>query len=124
MRETDTIAAIALGAIDTDFPVTTTIDVPSKVVYKSLMAALGTFALVLSMLPTLHQLRDAYIPLVGTSPKAASAKLCDDSAKVLGIGQYHFTVEIHVTNRPLFYVSISSSFCVFNLFHIVYYGSF
>ena len=107
MGVTDTVATIALGTIDADFPVTTTIDMPSKVVDVSLMAALGTLAPILAALPALHQLRDAEISLVGTSPKAASTKSRDDSAILLGMGQYHFTITIHVSNRPCFYVGIT-----------------
>ena len=114
---TDTVAAVALGAIGRNFPVTTTIDVPSKIVYKGLMAALGTLAPVLAALPALRQLRDADIPLVGTRPKAASAKSRDDSAELLGINQYHFAIAIHVANRPRFHVNISSSF------NVIYYCS-
>ena len=51
---TDTVATIALGTIETDFPVTTTIDVPSKVVDVSLMATLGTFEPEFSVLPALR----------------------------------------------------------------------
>ena len=51
---TDVVAAIALGAIDADFPVTTTIDVPSKVVYKGIVAALGTAVPEFSVLPALR----------------------------------------------------------------------
>lgn len=121
---TDAVAAIALGTIGIDFPVTTTIDVPSKVVYKGVVAALGAFVPEFSVLPALRQLRDADLLFVGTSPKAASTKSRDDSAKLFGMGQYHFTIAIHVTNCPRFYASTSSSFYVINLFHIVYYGSF
>ena len=121
---TDTVAAIALGTIDTDLPVTTTIDVPSKVVYNGLMATLGTFEPEFGLLPALHQLRDADITLVDTSPKATNAKSRDDLAKLLGISQYHFTIAIHVTNSPCFYASISSSFYVINFFHIVHCGKF
>lgn len=124
LRKTATVAAIAFGTIGTDFPVATTIDVPSKVVDVSLMAALGTLAPVLGALPALHQLRDADISLVGTSPKATSTKSRDDSAILLGMGQYHFMITIHVTNRPRFNVNISSSFYIFNLFHIVHCGKF
>jgi len=102
LRKTATVAAIALGTIGTDFPVTTTIDVPSKVVYKGLMAALGAFKPEFSVLPALHQLRDAHLLFVGTSPKATSTKPRDDSAILLGMGQYHFTITIHITNRPHF----------------------
>ena len=114
---TDAVAAVALGAIGTNFPVTTPIDVPSKIVDKGLMAALETFTLVLAALPALRQLRDADITLVGTRPKAASAKSRDDSAKLLGIRQYHFAIAIHVANRPRFHVNISSSF------NVIYYCS-
>ena len=121
---TDTVATIALGTIEIDFPVTTTIDVPSKVVDVSLMAALGTLAPVLGVLPALHQLRDDDISLVGTSPKATSTKSRDDSAILLEMGQYHFTITIHVSNLPRFNVNISNSFYVINLFHIVHCGKF
>jgi hypothetical protein len=120
---TDVVAAIALGAIDADFPVTTPIDVSSKVVYKGLLTTLGTFVPEFGVLPALRQLRDADIPLVGTRPKAASAKSRDDSAELLGISQYHFAIAIHVSNRPRFHVNISSSFNVIYLVHIVYYCS-
>ena len=121
---TATVAAIAFGTIGTEFPVTTTIDVPSKVVYKGLMAALGAFKPEFSVLPALRQLRDADLLFVGTSPMATSTKSRDDSAILLGMGQYHFTITIHVTNRPRFNVNISSSFYVINLFHIVHCGKF
>ena len=121
---TATVAAIAFGTIGTEFPVTTTIDVPSKVVYKGLMTTRRTFEPEFGVLPALHQLRDADISLVGTSPKATSTKSRDDSAILLGMGQYHFTITIHVTNRPRFNVNISSSFYVINLFHIVHCGKF
>jgi hypothetical protein len=124
LRVTDTVATIALGTIGTDFPVATTIDVPSKIVDKGLMTALGTFTPVLGVLPALRQLRDADISLVGTSPKAASTKSRDDSVKLLGMSQNHFTIAIHVTNRPRIRDNFSSSFYVINLFHIVRYGSF
>lgn len=124
LRKTATVSAIALRTIEIDFPVTTTIDVPSKVVDESLMATLGALTPVLGALPALRQLRDADISLVGTSPKATSTKSRDDSAKLLGMGQYHFTITIHVTNRPRFNVNISSSFYVINLFHIVHNSSF
>ena len=100
MRKTATVAAIAFGTIGTDFPVATTIDVPSKEVDVCLMATLETFEPEFSLLPALHQLRDADLSLVGTSPKATSAKSRDDSAILLGMGQYHFTITIHITNSP------------------------
>ena len=102
MEITDTVATIALGTIGADFPVTATIDVPSKVVYNGLMATLGTLAPVLAALPALRQLRDADISLVGTSPKATSTKSRDDSDILLGMSQYHFTITIHVSNSPHF----------------------
>lgn len=107
MGVTDTVATIALGTIETDYPVTTTIDVPSKVVYKGLMAVLGAFKPEFSVLPALRQLRDADISLVGTSPKATSTKSRDDSDILLGMSQYHFTITIHVSNSPCFYVGIT-----------------
>ncbi len=102
LRKTATVSAIALRTIEIDFPVTTTIDVPSKVVDVSLMATLGTLTPVLGALPALRQLRDADLSLVGTSPKATSTKSRDDSAILLGMGQYYFTITIHITNSPHF----------------------
>ena len=102
MRKTATVTAIAFRTIGTDFPVATTIDVPSKVVDVCLMAALGAFKPEFSVLPALRQLRGADISLVGTSPKATSTKSCDDSDILLGMSQYHFTITIHVSNSPHF----------------------
>ena len=118
LRKTATVTAIAFGTIGTDFPVATTIDVPSKVVDVCLMAALGAFKPEFSVLPALRQLRDADISLVGTSPKATSTKSRDDSAILLGMGQYHFTITIHVTYRPRFHVGSASGFHVIRLFHL------
>ena len=53
LRKMATVSAIALRTIEIDFPVTTTIDVPSKVVDVSLMATLGTFEPEFSVLPAL-----------------------------------------------------------------------
>ena len=50
---TDAVAAIALGTIDYNLPIASTIDVSSKVVDESLVAALGTFVPVLDVLPAL-----------------------------------------------------------------------
>ena len=120
----DVVAAIALGAIDAEFPVTTPIDVSSKVVYKGLLTTLGTFVPEFGVLPALRQLRAADLSLVGTSPKAASTKSRDDSVKLLGMSQNHFTIAIHVTNRPRIRDNFSCSFYVINLFHIVHCGKF
>lgn len=105
---TDTVATIALGTIETDYPVTTTIDVSSKVVYNGLMATIGALVSEFVVLPTLHQLRDADFSLVGTSPEATSNKFCDDSAKLLGMSQDRFPVLIHVTNRLRLHVGSAS----------------
>ena len=122
MGITDAVAAIALGAIGRDFPITTPIDVPRKVVDEGLVATLGTTVPELGVLPTLHQLGNADFFVVSTSPKTTSTKSRDDSAKLLGMSQYHFTIAIHVAYRPRFYASISSSHYVINLFHIVFLG--